>query len=128
MQVLEFLNPELKRTSLADIVGDIRQSMLEEVDFVKEAAHIQASQLSFEPISATSLLALCANICCNNRSMFEFLMQLMLVAVVHYVVGSIAKFASHNVAMHTGVCRLPGRDRDAGCRDLSVRLQTTLLP
>ena len=36
-KVLQFLNPELARTSLVDIVGDIRASMLEEVDLRKEA-------------------------------------------------------------------------------------------
>ena len=41
-KVLQFLNPELSRTSLVDIVGDIRASMLEEVDFKKEAQNIDA--------------------------------------------------------------------------------------
>ena len=41
-RVVEFLSPELARTSAADIVGDIRQSMSEEVDFTKEAANIEA--------------------------------------------------------------------------------------
>ncbi|KAK9817683.1 hypothetical protein WJX72_000601 [[Myrmecia] bisecta] len=40
-KILEFIQPELARTSISAIVGDIRASMLEEVDFVKEAAHIQ---------------------------------------------------------------------------------------
>jgi len=39
-RVLEFLNPTLKRTSLSAIVGDIRASMMEEVDFEKEARNI----------------------------------------------------------------------------------------
>ncbi len=39
-RVFEFINPELSRMSLAAIVGDIRNSMLEEVDFRKEATHI----------------------------------------------------------------------------------------
>lgn len=38
---LEFINPQLTRASLSAIVGDIRASMLEEVDFRKEAEHIQ---------------------------------------------------------------------------------------
>ena len=38
--MFEFINPELSRISLAAIVEDIRSSMLEEVDFRKEAAHI----------------------------------------------------------------------------------------
>ncbi|KAL4449557.1 hypothetical protein ABPG77_007201 [Micractinium sp. CCAP 211/92] len=37
---LEFISPDLARTSLSAIVGDIRSSMLEEVDFRKEAAHV----------------------------------------------------------------------------------------
>jgi len=39
-KVLEFLNPELERTSFAGIVADIRSSMMDEVDFVKEAENI----------------------------------------------------------------------------------------
>lgn len=41
-RVLEFLNPELRRTSLVGIVRDIKDSMLEEVDFRKEAANIES--------------------------------------------------------------------------------------
>lgn len=44
-KVLEFINPDLARTSLSAIVGDVRQSMLEEVDFVTEARHIQEFSL-----------------------------------------------------------------------------------
>ncbi|XP_020241697.1 uncharacterized aarF domain-containing protein kinase At5g05200, chloroplastic isoform X1 [Asparagus officinalis] len=40
-RLLEFLNPELRRTSLVGVVGDIRESMLEEVDFQKEAVNIE---------------------------------------------------------------------------------------
>ena len=40
-KILEFLNPQLARTSLVGIVSDIRSSMLDEVDFKKEAQHIQ---------------------------------------------------------------------------------------
>lgn len=39
--ILEFLNPDLSRASLVPIVGDIRASMMEEVDFRKEASNIQ---------------------------------------------------------------------------------------
>lgn len=39
-QILEFVNPQLARTSLAGIVADIRMSMLDETDFKKEARHI----------------------------------------------------------------------------------------
>jgi len=41
-KVLEFAEPSLSRTSLAAIIGDIRASMLEEVDFTKEAANVAA--------------------------------------------------------------------------------------
>eukprot|EP00889_Picochlorum_renovo_P004355 jgi/Picre1/31385/NNA_006737.t1 len=37
---LEILSPDLSRISLADIVGDIRSSMMDEVDFRKEAMHV----------------------------------------------------------------------------------------
>uniref|UniRef100_A0A0E0LIM6 ABC1 atypical kinase-like domain-containing protein n=1 Tax=Oryza punctata TaxID=4537 RepID=A0A0E0LIM6_ORYPU len=43
-RILEFLNPELQRTSLVGIVKDIKESMLEEVDFRKEATNIEAFQ------------------------------------------------------------------------------------
>ncbi len=36
-RVLEFLQPDWERTSLSAVAGDIRQSMLEELDFEKEA-------------------------------------------------------------------------------------------
>ncbi|KAM7491819.1 hypothetical protein LguiA_034740 [Lonicera macranthoides] len=41
-RILEFLNPDLSRASLVGIVRDIRESMLEEVDFKKEAANIES--------------------------------------------------------------------------------------
>jgi aarF domain-containing kinase len=40
-RVLEFLQPDWERTSLSGIVGDIRSSMLEELDFEKEAANTE---------------------------------------------------------------------------------------
>ena len=40
-KLLEILNPELARTSLAGIVSDIRTSMLDEIDFRQEVQHIQ---------------------------------------------------------------------------------------
>eukprot|EP01025_Chloroclados_australasicus_P053580 TRINITY_DN631_c0_g2_i1.p1 TRINITY_DN631_c0_g2~~TRINITY_DN631_c0_g2_i1.p1 ORF type:complete len:511 (-),score=57.41 TRINITY_DN631_c0_g2_i1:255-1787(-) len=39
-KILEFINPELTRLSLSAIVGDIRQSIMEEVDFRKEAKNL----------------------------------------------------------------------------------------
>lgn len=59
-KVLEFISPSLARTSLSGIIGDIRNSMMEEVDFTKEAAHIQVTPspvlFSFLPPQACQLL------------------------------------------------------------------------
>ncbi|XP_062092299.1 uncharacterized aarF domain-containing protein kinase At5g05200, chloroplastic [Humulus lupulus] len=52
-RLLEFLNPELSRTSLAGIVKDIRASMLEEVDFQKEAANIESFRRYLEAMGLT---------------------------------------------------------------------------
>ncbi len=40
-RVFEFLQPDFERTSLSAIAGDIRTSMLEELDFKKEANNIE---------------------------------------------------------------------------------------
>jgi len=40
-RVLEFLQPDWERTSLSAIAGDIRSSMLEELDFEKEATNVE---------------------------------------------------------------------------------------
>lgn len=40
-KTLEFLQPELRRLSLGDIATDIRKTMLEELDFTKEANNIR---------------------------------------------------------------------------------------
>jgi len=40
-RVLEFLQPDWERTSLSAIAGDIRSSMLEELDFEKEATNME---------------------------------------------------------------------------------------
>lgn len=47
-RILEFLNPELSRASLVGIVKDIRESMLEEVDFKKEAENIESFRMYLE--------------------------------------------------------------------------------
>ncbi|KAH9767594.1 putative aarF domain-containing protein kinase [Citrus sinensis] len=52
-RILEFLNPELSRTSLVGIVKDIRESMLEEVDFRKEAANIESFRRYLEAMGLT---------------------------------------------------------------------------
>lgn len=40
-RALEIISPDLSRTSISDIVGDIRASMMDEVDFTKEAMHVE---------------------------------------------------------------------------------------
>lgn len=40
-RVLEFLQPDWERTSLSAIASDIRSSMLEELDFNKEAGNVE---------------------------------------------------------------------------------------
>lgn len=40
-RVLEFLQPDFERTSLSAVAGDIRESMLEELDFQKEATNME---------------------------------------------------------------------------------------
>ncbi|KAJ1431710.1 UbiB domain [Sesbania bispinosa] len=52
-RMLEFLNPEISRASLVGIVKDIRESMLEEVDFYKEAANIEAFRRYLETMGLT---------------------------------------------------------------------------
>ncbi|KAF7816570.1 putative aarF domain-containing protein kinase [Senna tora] len=52
-RILEFLNPEISRTSLVGIVKDIRESMLEEVDFYKEAENIEAFRRYLETMALT---------------------------------------------------------------------------
>ncbi|XP_042512658.1 uncharacterized aarF domain-containing protein kinase At5g05200, chloroplastic isoform X2 [Macadamia integrifolia] len=52
-RILEFLNPELSRASLVGIVKDIKDSMLEEVDFKKEAANIEAFRRYLEAMGLT---------------------------------------------------------------------------
>ncbi|KAL2558318.1 putative aarF domain-containing protein kinase [Forsythia ovata] len=52
-RILEFLSPDLSRASLVAIVGDIRESMLEEVDFIKEAANVEAFRTYLEAMGLT---------------------------------------------------------------------------
>ncbi|GAB4832076.1 hypothetical protein Ancab_006096 [Ancistrocladus abbreviatus] len=52
-RVFEFLNPELSRMSLVSIVKDIRESMLEEVDFTKEAANIESFRRYLDSMGLT---------------------------------------------------------------------------
>ena len=39
-KIIEFLNPSLSRLSFSNIVGDLRDSMLDELDFTKEAQNL----------------------------------------------------------------------------------------
>lgn len=52
-RILEFLNPEFSRTSLVGVVKDIRESMLEEVDFYKEASNIESFKKYLEVMGLT---------------------------------------------------------------------------
>ncbi|GMI86157.1 hypothetical protein like AT5G05200 [Hibiscus trionum] len=52
-RILEFLNPEFSRASLVAIVKDIRESMLEEVDFYKEAKNIESFRRYLEAMGLT---------------------------------------------------------------------------
>ncbi|KAF7148828.1 hypothetical protein RHSIM_Rhsim03G0153700 [Rhododendron simsii] len=52
-RILEFLNPELNRASLVGIVKDIKESMLEEVDFNKEAMNIESFRRYLESMGLT---------------------------------------------------------------------------
>jgi aarF domain-containing kinase len=40
-RIIEFLNPSLARLSFSNIVGDLRDSMLDELDFTKESRNLQ---------------------------------------------------------------------------------------
>jgi len=40
-RVLEFLQPDFERTSLSAVAGDVKSSMLEELDFEKEASNVE---------------------------------------------------------------------------------------
>lgn len=52
-RIFEFLSPEFSRTSLVGIVEDIKESMLEEVDFSKEAANIEAFRRYLDTMGLT---------------------------------------------------------------------------
>lgn len=52
-RILEFLSPEISRASLVAIVKDIRESMLEEVDFLKEASNIESFRRYLEAMGLT---------------------------------------------------------------------------
>nr|KAJ0220965.1 hypothetical protein LSAT_V11C200097220 [Lactuca sativa] len=52
-RIVEFLNPDFSRASLVAIVNDIRASMLEEVDFKKEAANIESFRSYLESMGLT---------------------------------------------------------------------------
>lgn len=52
-RILEFLSPDLSRASLVAIVKDIRESMLEEVDFTKEATNVESFRRYLEAMGLT---------------------------------------------------------------------------
>ncbi|XP_073020213.1 uncharacterized aarF domain-containing protein kinase At5g05200, chloroplastic-like isoform X1 [Primulina eburnea] len=52
-RIMEFLSPDLSRASLVAIVKDIRDSMLDEVDFKKEAANIESFRKYLEAMGLT---------------------------------------------------------------------------
>ncbi|CAN4123410.1 unnamed protein product [Withania somnifera] len=52
-RILEFLSPDLSRASLVAIVKDIQESMLEEVDFNKEATNIESFRRYLEAMGLT---------------------------------------------------------------------------
>ncbi|CAD5330868.1 unnamed protein product [Arabidopsis thaliana] len=52
-RIFEFLSPEFSRTSLVGIVKDIRESILEEVDFNKEAQNIESFKRYLETMGLT---------------------------------------------------------------------------
>ncbi|KAH6826592.1 Protein kinase superfamily protein [Perilla frutescens var. hirtella] len=52
-RILEFLSPDLSRASLVAIVKDIRESMLEEVDFKKEATNVDSFRRYLESMGLT---------------------------------------------------------------------------
>lgn len=54
-RVLEFLQPDFERTSLSAIAGDVRTSMLEELDFEKEATNIEEFRVFLRDNSLTKV-------------------------------------------------------------------------
>lgn len=56
-RILQFLQPELKRLSLADIAADIQASMLEETDLRKELANLKAFRAYLESTGAVGVTA-----------------------------------------------------------------------
>ncbi|KAG8390185.1 hypothetical protein BUALT_Bualt01G0057300 [Buddleja alternifolia] len=52
-RLLEFLSPDLSRASLVAIVKDIRESMLEEVDFKKEATNVESFRRYLDAMGLT---------------------------------------------------------------------------
>ncbi|KAK1322336.1 putative aarF domain-containing protein kinase [Acorus calamus] len=68
-RILEFLNPELRRTSLVGIISDIKSSMLEEVDFRKEATNVESFRRYLENTGLTmqAKAPLVYRHCCTRR-------------------------------------------------------------
>jgi len=54
-EILEFVQPDWERTSLKDIGGDIQRSMLEELDFQKEAQNLEEFRQFLQDQQLTSV-------------------------------------------------------------------------
>jgi len=54
-EILEFIQPDWERTSLKDIGADIQRSMLEELDFQKEATNLQEFRQFLQEQQLTSM-------------------------------------------------------------------------
>ncbi|EFJ36502.1 hypothetical protein SELMODRAFT_165641 [Selaginella moellendorffii] len=50
-RVLEFLNPQISRTSLVSVIGDLRTSIMEEADFQKEAVNVESFRTYLETMN-----------------------------------------------------------------------------
>lgn len=56
-RVLEFLSPEIAKTSLADLAGEIRSSMLNELDLEREAKNLELFRAFLDQNSLTDVAA-----------------------------------------------------------------------
>lgn len=79
-RVLEYLQPDWERTSLSAVAGDIRDSMMEEVDFIKEAQNTEEfreflmetgyiKQATAPRIYSTLCSASTVSVFCGNKSL-----------------------------------------------------------
>ncbi|KAF6172560.1 hypothetical protein GIB67_007073 [Kingdonia uniflora] len=66
-RILEFVNPELCRASMVDIIKDIKESMLEEVDFLKETANIESFRRYLEAMGLNGQATAPKDQSCSSR-------------------------------------------------------------